>query len=179
MCTYEIHRKRPQSPRTISTKSMTVVFSPERNGNDWVVNSILVESVMCEYFFKYFFKIFTNCVIIKNNVKCFRINTEDFEDGYYPKHSTWTTLNNFKSPAPGRLLPSQRGRTEAQIFSWDLLQHTHFLFPLHIPWSIIKVTSTSQIHMTNVWPELPFMVSNGWRTTVLQPARSTAKQGHL
>lgn len=35
LCTYEIQRKRPKSPWTIPTKSVTVVYSPERNGIGW------------------------------------------------------------------------------------------------------------------------------------------------
>ena len=146
-------------PRTISTKSMTVVSSLVRNGIHWVENTGNF-SWICDVwiFFKKFFK-----------------------DGCYPKHSTWTTRNNFKSPAPRMFLPSQR-RKEAQIFSWDLLQHTHFSLPLQTPWSMIKVTSTSQIHTTDALPELPFMVCDGWQTTVLQlawrhcRARSSLKQ---
>lgn len=91
-------------------------------------------------------------------------------------HSTCTARNNFKFPMPGMSLPSQRGKEEAQIFSWDLFAAYWLLIcPSHTR-VIVKTTLTSQIH-TIALPELPFMVY-GKQPYYNWPG-NTAKHGHL
>lgn len=83
-------------------------------------------------------------------------------------HSTWTTLNNFKSPMPRMFLPSLRGRRGPKYFLETSLQHSDFSFPLHTPELIIKMTLTSQIQQLHCLNCLLWLMANDHITIGLE-----------